>query len=58
MLSGSNSGDQTITLTGDVTGSGTGSFAATIANNRGDQRQAGHHGRQYVEGQQHQRISF
>ena len=32
-LSGSNTGDQTITLTGDVTGSGTGSFAATIANN-------------------------
>ena len=31
-LSGSNSGDQTITLTGDVTGSGTGSFAAAIAN--------------------------
>lgn len=31
-LSGSNSGDQTITLSGDVTGSGTGSFAATIAN--------------------------
>lgn len=31
-LSGTNSGDQTITLTGDVTGSGTGSFAATIAN--------------------------
>jgi len=30
-LSGTNSGDQTITLTGDVTGSGTGSFAATIA---------------------------
>jgi len=30
-LTGSNSGDQTITLTGDVTGSGTGSFAATIA---------------------------
>lgn len=30
-LSGSNTGDQTITLTGDVTGSGTGSFAATIA---------------------------
>jgi hypothetical protein len=29
-LTGSNSGDQTITLTGDVTGSGTGSFAATI----------------------------
>lgn len=29
-LSGSNTGDQTITLTGDVTGSGTGSFAATI----------------------------
>lgn len=32
-ISGSNTGDQTITLTGDVTGSGTGSFAATIANN-------------------------
>lgn len=31
-LSGTNSGDQTITLTGDVTGSGTGSFAATIGN--------------------------
>lgn len=30
-LTGINSGDQTITLTGDVTGSGTGSFAATIA---------------------------
>jgi hypothetical protein len=30
-LSGTNTGDQTITLTGDVTGSGTGSFAATIA---------------------------
>lgn len=32
-LSGSNTGDQTITLTSDVTGSGTGSFATTIANN-------------------------
>jgi hypothetical protein len=32
-LTGTNSGDQTISLTGDVTGSGTGSFAATIANN-------------------------
>lgn len=32
-LSGSNTGDQTITLTGDVTGSGTGSFAATIGTN-------------------------
>lgn len=32
-LTGTNTGDQTITLTGDVTGSGTGSFAATIANN-------------------------
>jgi len=32
-LTGTNSGDQTITLTGDVTGSGTGSFATTIANN-------------------------
>ena len=31
-LSGTNTGDQTITLTGDVTGSGVGSFAATIAN--------------------------
>ena len=31
-LSGTNTGDQTITLTGDVTGSGTGTFAATIAN--------------------------
>ena len=30
-LSGSNTGDQTITLTGDVTGSGKGSFAATLA---------------------------
>jgi hypothetical protein len=30
-LTGTNSGDQTITLTGDVTGSGTGSFAASIA---------------------------
>ena len=30
-LSGTNTGDQTITLTGDITGSGTGSFASTIA---------------------------
>ena len=30
-VDGSNTGDQTITLTGNVTGSGTGSFAATIA---------------------------
>jgi len=30
-LSGVNTGDQTITLTGDVAGSGTGTFAATIA---------------------------
>lgn len=29
-LSGNNTGDQTITLTGDVSGSGTGSFAATV----------------------------
>lgn len=29
-ISGSNTGDQTISLTGEVTGSGTGSFAATI----------------------------
>lgn len=32
-ISGTNTGDQTITLTSDVTGSGTGSFATTIANN-------------------------
>ena len=32
-LSGTNTGNQTITLTGDVTGSGTGSFSATIGNN-------------------------
>lgn len=32
-ISGTNTGDQTITLTGDVTGSGTGSFAATISAN-------------------------
>lgn len=30
-VSGTNTGDQTITLTGNVTGSGTGSFATTIA---------------------------
>jgi len=30
-ITGTNTGDQTITLTNDVTGSGTGSFAATIA---------------------------
>ena len=30
VLSGDNTGDQTITLTGDVTGSGTGTFAATL----------------------------
>lgn len=29
-VSGTNTGDQTITLTGDVTGTGTGTFAATI----------------------------
>lgn len=29
-LTGTNTGDQTITLTGDVTGTGTGTFAATI----------------------------
>jgi hypothetical protein len=32
-ITGTNTGDQTITLTGDVTGSGTGSFAATVAAN-------------------------
>ena len=31
-LSGTNTGDQTITLTGDVTGSGTGSFATSLSN--------------------------
>ncbi|MEO7099099.1 MAG: hypothetical protein ABI162_07035 [Luteolibacter sp.] len=31
-LTGTNSGDQTITLTGDVTGTGTASFASTLAN--------------------------
>lgn len=31
-LSGTNTGDQTITLTGAVTGSGTGSFATTLTN--------------------------
>ncbi len=30
-ISGTNTGDQTITLTGDVTGSGTGSFVTTLA---------------------------
>lgn len=33
-LAGSNTGDQTITLTGDVTGSGAGSFATTIGNDK------------------------
>lgn len=32
-LSGTNTGNQTITLTGGVTGSGTGSFAATVVTN-------------------------
>lgn len=31
-LSGTNTGDQTITLTGDVTGSGTGTFGTTLSN--------------------------
>ncbi|NCU72531.1 MAG: hypothetical protein EBY66_05925, partial [Candidatus Fonsibacter lacus] len=31
-ISGTNTGDQTITLTGEVTGSGTGSFATTLSN--------------------------
>lgn len=35
-LTGTNSGDQTITLTDDVTGSGIGSFATTIADNSVD----------------------
>ena len=33
-LTGTNSGDQTITLTGDVTGSGTGSFATAIGSGK------------------------
>lgn len=32
-VSGTNTGDQTITLTGDISGSGTGSFSATIQDN-------------------------
>lgn len=35
-LSGTNTGDQVITLTGDVTGSGSSSFAATLASVNGD----------------------
>jgi hypothetical protein len=35
-ITGTNTGDQIITLTGNVTGSGTGSFAATIANDAVD----------------------
>ena len=35
-LIGTNSGDQTITLTGDITGSGTGSFATTLATVNGN----------------------
>lgn len=35
-LSGTNTGDQTISLTGDVTGSGAGSFAATLATVNGN----------------------
>lgn len=31
-LSGTNTGDQTITLSGDITGTGTGSFVTTLAN--------------------------
>lgn len=33
-ISGANTGDQTITLTGDVTGTGTGSFAASIGDGK------------------------
>lgn len=33
-ISGSNTGDQTITLTGDVTGTGTGSFSASIGDGK------------------------
>jgi hypothetical protein len=39
-ITGTNTGDQTITLTGDVTGSGTGSFAATITANAVDNTKA------------------
>lgn len=39
-LSGTNTGDQTITLTGDVTGSGTGSFEATVTEGAVTQHQA------------------
>lgn len=35
-LSGTNTGDQTITLTGDITGSGTGSFVTTLATVNGN----------------------
>lgn len=35
-LSGTNTGDQTITLTGDASGSGTGSFATTLATVNGN----------------------
>jgi hypothetical protein len=46
-LTGTNSGDQTITLTGDVTGSGTGSFATTTCQQRchgGELHLFEHHG--------------
>jgi hypothetical protein len=33
-ITGTNTGDQTITLTGDITGTGTGSFATTIGANK------------------------
>ena len=39
-LSGTNTGDQTITLTGDVTGSGAGSFATTVAEGAVTQHEA------------------
>ena len=32
-VSGINTGDQTINLIGDVTGTGTGTFSTTLANN-------------------------
>lgn len=40
-LSGTNTGDQTITLTGDVSGSGTGSFSTVVTRIQGTQISAG-----------------
>ena len=56
-LTGTNSGDQTITLTSDVTGSGTGSVRRRHRQQRGDERQGRRHGRQHAQRQQHRRCS-